>query len=84
MASGPAEPTGPVLTVLTWRSAGEIAGAFRHPRYADGLACVWGLDAAEVEAAGLPHAMVLRESTPAIAFASGTLPPAWTAGIRVS
>jgi acyl-CoA reductase-like NAD-dependent aldehyde dehydrogenase len=83
MASGPAEPTGPVLTVVTWRSATEIAGAFRHPRYADGMACAWGLDAAEVDAAGLPHAVLLRESAPATALAAGTLPSAWTGGIRV-
>jgi hypothetical protein len=84
MASGPAEPTGPVLTVVTWRSAAEIAGAFRHPRYADGMACAWGLDAAEVDAAALPHAVLLHESAPATALANGTLPPAWTAGIQVT
>jgi acyl-CoA reductase-like NAD-dependent aldehyde dehydrogenase len=83
VATGPIEPTGPVLTVVTWRTAAEIAGAFRHPRYADGMACIWGLDAAEAAAAGLPHAMVLHESTPATALANGTLPPAWTAGIQV-
>ncbi len=51
-----AEPTGPVLTIVTWRSPGDLAGLFAHPRYADGLACAWGLDDAALAAGSLPPA----------------------------
>lgn len=37
-----ARPLGPVLTVVTWRSAAEPAGTLHHPRYADAVACAWG------------------------------------------
>ena len=82
-APGRAEPIGPVLTVLTWRSPREIAGAFTQPRHADGIACAWGLDDAELGDAGLPHTVVLRAATPLAALADGTLPMAWTAGKEI-
>jgi acyl-CoA reductase-like NAD-dependent aldehyde dehydrogenase len=77
------ESTGPVLTVATWRSPGELAGAFTHPRYADGIACVWGLDQSELAAARLPHSVILNETPPAIALGGGRLPAAWTGGLRI-
>lgn len=73
------EPIGPVLTVVTWRSPRELAGAFTQPHYADGIACAWGLDDAELSDAGLPHTVVLRAATPLTALADGALPGAWTA-----
>jgi acyl-CoA reductase-like NAD-dependent aldehyde dehydrogenase len=77
---GLADPVGPVLTVVTWRSPAELAGMFRQPRHADGVACAWGLSDAELAAAALPHTVLPRETTPVTALADGTLPAAWTGG----
>jgi hypothetical protein len=74
------EPTGPVLPVLTWRSPSDLAGAFAHPRYADGIACSWGLDDAELAAARLPHTVIVHESPPIATLATGSLPAGWTGG----
>lgn len=71
---------GPVLTIVTWRSPGEIAGTLRHPRYADAIACVCGLDEAELTAAGLPHRVILTDTGPMTALHDALLPAAWTAG----
>ena len=80
-ATGGADPVGPVLTIVTWRSPAELAGMFSHPRYADAMACAWGFDDAELAAAALPHTVFLRETTPLTALADGTLPTAWTGGL---
>jgi hypothetical protein len=80
LAALASEPTGPVLIILTWQNADEFRGVFAHPRYRDGPACTWGLDDADLRAAGLPHTVILREAPPLTAVASGTLPAAWTAG----
>jgi acyl-CoA reductase-like NAD-dependent aldehyde dehydrogenase len=74
------DPLGPVLTVVTWRSPAELAGTLPHPRYADAVACVWGLDDGELAAAGLPHAVILREAAPVTALRDAALPAAWTGG----
>jgi len=74
------EPLGPVLTVVTWRSPAELAGTLPHPRYADAVACVWGLDDGEIAAARLPHAVILREAVPVTALHDAVLPAAWTGG----
>ncbi len=76
-----AEPTGPVLTILTWRSPADLAGIFAHPRYADGLALTWGIDDAEFRVARLPHTTAVSETTPLAALAAGSLPPAWIGGL---
>jgi acyl-CoA reductase-like NAD-dependent aldehyde dehydrogenase len=75
------EPTGPVLTVVTWRSPGEIAGTLPHRRYSDGIACTWGLSRAELDAARLPHGTILHGTEPLTALSSALLPPAWTGGL---
>ncbi len=74
------EPLGPVLTVVTWRSPAEVAGTLPHPRYADAVACVWGLDDDELAAARLPHAVILRDATPMNALHDALLPAAWMGG----
>jgi acyl-CoA reductase-like NAD-dependent aldehyde dehydrogenase len=74
------EPTGPVLPVLTWHSPSDLVGALTHPRYADGIACTWGLDDAELTATRLPHTVIMRERPPIAALAVGSLPAAWTDG----
>jgi acyl-CoA reductase-like NAD-dependent aldehyde dehydrogenase len=79
-ATAAGEPAGPVLTVVTWRTTGELAGTMPHARYADGLACVWGLDEAELAAAQLPHPVVLPQAGPMAALHGGLLPAAWTGG----
>lgn len=78
----PDEPVGPVLAVLTWRSPADMAGIFRHPRHADGIASIWALDDADVAAADLPHATILRQAPPIMALANGSLPAAWAGGSR--
>ena len=78
------EPLGPVLTVVTWRSPAELAGTLSHPRYADAIACVWGLDDGELAAARLPHAVILREAAPATALHDASLPAAWIGGYASS
>jgi hypothetical protein len=61
------------------RSAASRAAARPGARrYADGMACTWGLDDAELDRAALPHTVILRETTPITALADGTLPMAWT------
>jgi acyl-CoA reductase-like NAD-dependent aldehyde dehydrogenase len=75
-----AEPIGPVLTMLTWRRAADLAGLFLDPRYRQGLAFTWGLHAASLQAAALPHAGIVREAAPVTALADGLLPAAWTGG----
>lgn len=35
------------------------SGDFAQPRHADGIACAWGLDDAELGDAGLPHTVVV-------------------------
>jgi len=82
-ATGPADPVGPILTVVTWRSPAELAGMFPHPRYGDGMACTWGLDDAELAGAALPHTVILPEKTPIAALAGGRLPAAWTADASI-
>jgi len=74
------EPIGPVLTVVTWRSAAELAGTLPHPRYADGMACVWGLDEADIVAAQLPHRVILKNTGPVTALHDALIPAAWTGG----
>jgi acyl-CoA reductase-like NAD-dependent aldehyde dehydrogenase len=74
------ESLGPVLTVVTWRSPAELAGTLPHPRYADAIACVWGLDDDELAAAGLPQAVILQEATPMTALHDALLPAAWMGG----
>jgi acyl-CoA reductase-like NAD-dependent aldehyde dehydrogenase len=74
------ESVGPVLTVVTWRSPAELAGTLPHPRYADAIACAWGLDEAEVTAARLPHRVVVTNAGPTTALRGGLLPVAWTGG----
>jgi acyl-CoA reductase-like NAD-dependent aldehyde dehydrogenase len=74
------DPLGPVLTVVTWRSPAELAGTLPHPRYADAVACVWGLDDDELAAARLPHGVILREAAPVTALHDAALPAAWTGG----
>jgi acyl-CoA reductase-like NAD-dependent aldehyde dehydrogenase len=74
------EPLGPVLTILTWRTPADIAGALSHARYADGIACAWGLTDDDLAAAALPQAAVLHEAAPITALGSGCLPAAWTGG----
>src|SRR5208283_2756490 len=73
-------PLGPVLTVVTWRSPAELAGTLPHPRYADAVACVWGLDDDELDAARLPHAVILRDAVPMNALHDALLPAAWMGG----
>jgi acyl-CoA reductase-like NAD-dependent aldehyde dehydrogenase len=77
------EPLGPVLTVVTWRSPAELAGTLPHPRYADAVACVWGLDDGELGAARLPHAVILRDAAPPNAPYDALLPAAWMGGYAV-
>lgn len=74
------EPVGPVLAVLTWRSPADLAGVFRHPRHADGIASIWGLGNADVAAAALPHSTILRQAAPIMALADGSLPASWAGG----
>ena len=74
------ESLGPVLTVVTWRSPAELAGTLPHPRYADAIACVWGLDDGELAAARLPHPVILQEATPMTALHDALLPAAWLGG----
>jgi len=80
LATAAGEPTGPVLTIVTWRSPAELAGILPHPRYADGIACAWGLDDADITAAQLPHRAVLTNTGPATAVRHALLPAAWTGG----
>jgi acyl-CoA reductase-like NAD-dependent aldehyde dehydrogenase len=67
------EPVGPVLTVVTWRRPDELAVALTHPRYTDGIACVWA-------AAGvpLPQTSIVDSGGPGVALAEGRLPSAWS------
>jgi hypothetical protein len=51
-----------------------------HPRYADAVACVWGLDDDELAAARLPQAVILQEATPMTALHDALLPAAWMGG----
>jgi acyl-CoA reductase-like NAD-dependent aldehyde dehydrogenase len=76
------EPLGPVLVVVTWRSPPELAGGFGHPRHADGIASVWGLDEPALAAAELPHPVVVRDAPPSQALDEARLPAAWTGGVR--
>ena len=81
------EPLGPVLRVHTWTDPRELARAFTHARYADGVASVWGLDDTDLAAAHLPHPVVLRDQVPAqVLDASDTarladlIPATWISG----
>jgi acyl-CoA reductase-like NAD-dependent aldehyde dehydrogenase len=72
LASTP-EPIGPVLTIAAWREPDEVCTALTHPRYRDGIACVW-------DAAGLtlPQQSIMDGEGPVAALTEGRLPPAWT------
>ncbi len=67
------EPLGPILTIGTWRSPDDLADVLHHPRYADGIASVWGVDLA-----ALAHPTILFEAPPWEALERGQLPAAWT------
>jgi hypothetical protein len=77
------EPLGPVLVVATWRSPHELAGVFDHPRHADGIASVWGVDDTALASAALPHPTIVRDGPPLRALHDAQLPPGWTGGVPV-
>ena len=74
------EPAGPVLGVLTWRDWGELAGGFRSPRTADGVATLWGVDQTPATSLPLPHGLVVDGASCAPLAGGATLPPAWFGG----
>jgi acyl-CoA reductase-like NAD-dependent aldehyde dehydrogenase len=77
------EPLGPVLVVASWRSPDELAGVFNHPRHADGIASVWGMDDTALASAALPHPTIVPEAPPLRALHDAQLPPSWTGGVPV-
>jgi acyl-CoA reductase-like NAD-dependent aldehyde dehydrogenase len=76
------EPLGPALVVATWQSPQELAGALGHPRHADGIASIWGLDESTLAMAALPQPVIVREAPPRQALDDARLPAAWTGGPR--
>jgi acyl-CoA reductase-like NAD-dependent aldehyde dehydrogenase len=77
------EPIGPVLVIRPWHRADELAAVLDHPRYADGIACLWGLERADPVAGRLPQTVTVEESGPAAALTGAAgLPAPWTGGLR--
>jgi hypothetical protein len=82
------EPLGPVLGVFTWRDRAELAGAFRSPRAADGVATLWGAERAL--AMSLPHnpvvdgasGLVVDGAPGPLSAGCAALPAAWLGGAR--
>ena len=56
---------------------------FDHPRHADGIASVWGMDDTALASAALPHPTIVYEAPPLQALHDAQLPPGWTGGIPV-
>ncbi|GIH11388.1 aldehyde dehydrogenase [Rhizocola hellebori] len=76
------EPVGPVLTIATWRRPQEIVAGLNHPRYADGVACLFGVDPADLPVQ-LPQPTIVDSAGPLTALGDGALPPSWTGGLRI-
>ena len=74
------EPVGPVLGVFIWRDRAELAGAFRSPRAADGVATLWGAD--QALAMSLPHGLAVDGASGALSAGGATLPAAWFGDAR--